>query len=385
MSALQYSLIISVSAHAFLLTWLILTVPSRSNRVPNIEVLLMSPPPNVSQSEGSSRTQQSRQPVNRNQRASGRKPLTSRNKATTAESLEKLAPQSAEFVTVEAGAAPSNAAEASIVQGDQAGDIAIGSGSGVPAPEGAATGTKGATSERGGASSDSASAPAIASIGGGSTAAGSSRKSSTPSDIDSASGAVIPGYVIDAAGHRPPEGGAIYPEVDKYVLYGADKRTPINVLGTEVCIEGEFLRSKEAATIAEIKTDYSRCRYLDFGDEAVSVKCPPEARTKIIHHNSYLSSPLVYSVSNCREYDTSNCYLTTDHETEREMCRIDFEYEGLWAEGTKFFYRCSKSESRSYRQPLEYNVRWFMEVYIEERGLRRREVLRETRAVPKCA
>ena len=117
----------------------------------------------------------------------------------------------------------------------------------------------------------------------------------------------------------------------------------------------------------------------------MSVKCPPEAQTKIIHHNSYLSSPLVYSVRNCLEYDTSNCYLTTDQETEREMCRIDFEYEGLWTEGTKFFYRCAKSEPRAYRQPLEYNIRWFMEIYIEERGLRRREVLRETKAVPACA
>ena len=52
---------------------------------------------------------------------------------------------------------------------------------------------------------------------------------------------MIPGYVIDAAGHRSPDAGAIFPEVDKYVLYGADKRTAINVLGTEVCIEGEFL------------------------------------------------------------------------------------------------------------------------------------------------
>ena len=131
-----------------------------------------------------------------------------------------------------------------------------------------------------------------------------------------------PGYVIDTAGHRPPDAGAIYPEVDKYVLYGTDKRTPINVLGSDVCIEGEFLRSKEAATISEIKTDYSKCRYMDFGDESVSVKCPPGAQTKIIHHNSYLSSPLVYSVRICLEYDTSNCYLTTDQETEREMCRI---------------------------------------------------------------
>jgi hypothetical protein len=225
---------------------------------------------------------------------------------------------------VDGGIAPFSTSDASRL-GDQAADIAIGSGGAVSAPEDGAEGTKGATSGRDGSSRDSASAPA-----------GASRKSSTPSDIDSASGAVIPGYVIDAAGHRPPDAGAIYPEVDKYVLYGADKRTAINVLATHVCIEGEFLRSKEAAMISKIKTDYSKCRYLDFGDESVSVTCSPEAQIKIIHHNSYLSSPLVYSVRTCLEYDTSNCYLTTDQETEREMCRIDFEYEGLWGEGTKF-------------------------------------------------
>jgi hypothetical protein len=383
MNALQYSLIISVSAHAFLLIWLTFTIPPRTNRVSAIDIALMSPPPSLSKSEGSSPAQQTRQLVNRNQPAVSKRLLTSRNTGAPSERLENLA-ESAESVAVDGSSAPFSASDATTL-GDQAGDIAIGDGSGISAPEDAATGTKGTTSKGGGSLSDSASAPAGASDRGGSTPAGSSRKSSTPSDMDSASGAVIPGYVIDAAGHRPPDAGAIYPEVDKYVLYGADKRTPINVLGTDVCIEGEFLRSKEATTIAEIKTDYSKCRYLDFGDESVSVKCPAEAQTKIIHHNSYLSSPLVYSVRTCLEYDTSNCYLTTDQETEREMCRIDFEYEGLWAEGTKFFYRCSKSGSRSYRQPLEYNIRWFMEVYIEERGLRRREVLRETRAVPRCA
>jgi hypothetical protein len=381
MNAVQYSLIISVSAHAFLLIWLTFTIPSRNNRILPIEVALMWRP-SLSKSESSSPVRQSRESGDRNQPALSRKPLTPRNQGSTGESPES--PPSAESLALGGGIAPLGPAEPSITEGGPAGDIAIGDGSGISAPEDAATGTKGTTSKGGGSLRDSASALPGASDGG-STPAASSRKSSTPSDIDSASGAVIPGYVIDAAGHRPPDAGAIYPEVDKYVLYGADKRTPINVLGTDVCIEGEFLRSKEAATISEIKTDYSRCRYLDFGDESVSVKCPPEAQTKVIHHNSYISSPLVYSVRNCLEYDTSNCYLTTDQETEREMCRIDFEYEGLWTEDTKFFYRCAKSEPRAYRQPLEYNIRWFMEIYIEERGLRRREVLRETRAVPACA
>ena len=194
--------------------------------------------------------EQARRRVNRSQPAVNRKPLISRH---TGASAEKLAPQCAEPVTVDGGIAPFNAADASILQGDQAADIAVGSGSAVSAPEGVAVGTQGATSGRGGSSVDSARAPAGASVGGGSAPAESSRKSSTPSDIDSASGAVIPGYVIDAAGHRSPDAGAIFPEVDKYVLYGADKRTAINVLGTKVCIEGEFLRSKEAARFPKSK------------------------------------------------------------------------------------------------------------------------------------
>jgi hypothetical protein len=292
MNALQYSLIISVSAHAFLLTWLTFTVTWRNNRVSPRDIALMSSPPSLSKTEGSSPAQQTRPLVNRNQRAVSKRPLTSRNTGAPLESLEKLA-QSAQPAVVDGGIAPFSAS------GDQAGDIAIGSGSAVSAPEDGAAGAKGATSGRDGSSRDSASAPAGASVGG-STPAGS-RKSSTPSDIDSVSGAVIPGYVIDAAGHRPPDAGAIYPEVDKYVLYGADKRTAINVLGTDVCIEGEFLRSKEAATIAEIKTDYSKCRYLDFGDESVSVKCPPEAQTRqftIIRIYPRLSSTVFVLASN---------------------------------------------------------------------------------------
>jgi hypothetical protein len=134
--------------------------------------------------------------------------------------------------------------------------------------------------------------------------------------------------------------------------------------------------------ISEIKTDYSKCRYRDFGDDSPTVKCPPEAHTRIIHHNSYLSFPLVYSVRSCLEYDRSNCYMTPE-ETEREICRIDFSYDGIWAEGTKFYYRCAKSKTQIYQQPLQYNIRWFMEIEIHNQ-LTRRRILQETRAVSRC-
>ena len=232
MNALRYSLIISVSAHAFLLIWLTFTVPPRNNRVSHLEVALMSPPPSLSKSEGSSPVQQTRQLVNRNQPAVIRRPLTSRNTGAPPESLENLA-QSAEPLAVDGGTAPFSASDASTL-GDQAGDIAIGSGSAVSVPEDGGAGTKGATSGRDGSSRDSASA-----------LAGSSRKSSTSSEIDSASGAVIPGYVIDAAGYRPPDAGAIYPEVDKYVLYGADKRTAIKYLVRKFVLRASFYAAKK--------------------------------------------------------------------------------------------------------------------------------------------
>ena len=132
MNALRYSLIISVSAHAFLLIWLTFTVPPRNNRVSHLEVALMSPPPSLSKSEGSSPVQ-TRQLVNRNQPAVSRRPLTSRNTGAPPESLENLA-QSAEPLAVDGGTAPFSASDASTL-GDQAGDIAIGSGSAVSVPE----------------------------------------------------------------------------------------------------------------------------------------------------------------------------------------------------------------------------------------------------------
>jgi hypothetical protein len=106
--------------------------------------------------------------------------------------------------------------------------------------------------------------------------------------------------------------------------------------------------------------------------------------TKIVHHNSYLSSPLVYSVRTCLEYDSLNWYMREDDANEREICRIDFQYEGIWAEGTKFYYKCAKSEVRSYKQSIEYDIRWFMEIEIDNK-LTRRQVLRETKAVPRCS
>jgi hypothetical protein len=374
MNRLQRSLLISISVHALILWWLFSTVSIKNNRISQTNVALLSDLPEISKSEGTSPARQSQPSFKRSQPANpGRLAGNSGKLGAAAEPLQTPTMERIEFEPT-GGGLPLSGESTFPSEGEapgQPGGVAIGSETTESSRGGSTSAAKG-PSGRGG--------PQTMGSGGSSS---TPRKSSTPSEIDSFSGAEVPGYVIDAAGHRPRDAGAIYPDIDKYVLYGADKRTPINVPGTEVCFDGDFLRSKEATTISEIKTDYSKCKYLDFGDEAVTVKCPPEAQTKIIHYNSYLSSPLIYSVRTCLEYDTSNCYLTTDQETEREMCRIDFQYEGLWAEGTKFFYRCAKSEIRTYRQPFQYNIRWFMEIEIDER-LRRREFLHETRTVPQC-
>jgi len=206
---------------------------------------------------------------------------------------------------------------------------------------------------------------------------------SAGSEIDAFSGVEIPAYVIDAAGFRSRfDSDGIYPEIDFYVLYGVDKQIGIPVPGTEVCIEGDQLRTKEHITITEIKTDHSKCRYLELGDDAPpKVICPPEAHTYLNH---YAASPMVYSVRTCLEYERSHCYTAgAGGDGEREVCRVDFRYEGKWAESTRFDYKCTKSEARTYRHPLQYDIRWIMEVYIHER-FKKRQVYRETRSVPLC-
>ena len=74
--------------------------------------------------------------------------------------------------------------------------------------------------------------------------------------------------MIDAAGFRSRfDDGGIYPEIDSYVLFGDDKKIEVPVPGTEVCIEGDQLHTKERMTITEIKTDHSKCRFVESGDE----------------------------------------------------------------------------------------------------------------------
>ena len=138
-------------------------------------------------------------------------------------------------------------------------------------------------------------------------------------------------------------------------------------------------------TIIEVKTDHSKCRVVELAGQTQPKEiCPPDAHTKIVHANHYASSPLVYSVRTCLEYDRSHCYRAVG-EGEREVCRVDFQYEGVWAEGTIFAYKCTKSETRTYRHPLQYNIRWIMEVRIPGKGrFKNRQIYQETGTVEPC-
>jgi hypothetical protein len=244
MNPLQSSLIISIAVHGLILWWLFSTVLVTNNRISQVNVAIFSSEPEISNSEGTSSTRQSQPLVKRSEAGSVRNPFPSTRKGgAAAEPLQEPTLQPMEsaaaghVASFGTGTTPIFEGEA----GGEPGGVAIG-------PQRTDSSAGGLTSEARGVPSGSG-GPAIISGSG----SGASRKHATPSEVDSFSGAEIPGYVIDAAGHRPPDAGAIYPDVDKYVLYGADKRTPINVLGTEVCIDGEFLRSKEATTISEIK------------------------------------------------------------------------------------------------------------------------------------
>jgi hypothetical protein len=242
------------------------------------------------------------------------------------------------------------------------------SGTGVIAP-----GSEGIPSGSGGSSSGAAGT----SSGGGRTPSGT--KGTSPGTKEpSTKAAEIPAAATRAAGFQSSFGdGAIHPEVDQYTLDG------INIPGTDVCREGDQIRTKERLTFARTITDHSRCRVMDLGGDSEKVICPPQADTKVVTFEGYLKSPVTYSVKVCLAYDKSNCYMQDLGDGEREVCRVNFKYEGAWAEGTIFEYKCTKSETRTYQQPLQYNIRYFSEREIDNR-LRRRQVYRETRSVPSC-
>jgi hypothetical protein len=182
-----------------------------------------------------------------------------------------------------------------------------------------------------------------------------------------------------------PYESEVYAQVDFYTLFTPDFRRSVNVPGNQICLENGTIRTIERQIIKETLTDISKCRYDNMGDDQEKMRCPSEAHTTVVSYDNYLSSPVSYTVNVCLLYDKSNCYWNyPDDGPEREVCRAAGEYLGIWAHGTMFQYKCTKSASQAYTHPLEYEVRFLQDVEFPEHGLRRRLVQREKRPVLRC-
>jgi hypothetical protein len=181
--------------------------------------------------------------------------------------------------------------------------------------------------------------------------------------------------------------GLVFLDMDHYALHGTHSTMAISVPGSDVCIEGDQLRSKEPMQFTDMTTDWSSCRWDLIAEDLEKVHCPDSAHKTKMLFDGYLRSPISYNVNVCLEYDNSNCYLKglgTARET--EVCRVDFKYEGIWAEGTIFDYRCSKSELRNFRHPLEYTIRYMQDVDpIDGPRFKPRRLHMVTRRISRCS
>jgi hypothetical protein len=159
----------------------------------------------------------------------------------------------------------------------------------------------------------------------------------------------------------------------------------MNIPGTELCLAGDQLRTKGEITITQLETDRSKCRVRTRGDEEKEF-CPPEARREVVAFHGVLSSPVNYHVNKCLAYDTSNCrIIRAGTDREREFCKVNFKYEGVWESGTKFEHKCTKSEIVTHSHPLVFNIRYMIEVGTnDDDRIRSREVYRVKQSIPAC-
>jgi hypothetical protein len=165
--------------------------------------------------------------------------------------------------------------------------------------------------------------------------------------------------------------------VDSYILEG------VHVRGTNLCIDGEHLRTNEPITIIDLVTDRTLCRITTRGDELKEI-CPPAATKSVIRYAGHLRTPLSYSQNVCLVYDNSNCRIIRGGtDKEREICR-PVRYEGVWAMGTNFEYICQTSEVRIYNHPLEYTVRHLVDYETSDGKYHRKELRRVRHPIPQC-
>ena len=177
---------------------------------------------------------------------------------------------------------------------------------------------------------------------------------------------------------RHPIHGDVYYDVDSYILEG------VHVPATNLCIDGEHLRTNQPITITEWVTDRSLCRIRSRGDNEKEI-CPPAATKSVIRYAGHLRSPLSYSHNVCLLYNNSNCrILRAGTDQEREICK-PVRYEGIWAVGTIFSYRCQTSEVRTYFHPIEFTVRHLVDYETSDGKYRRKELRRVQHPIPQCS
>jgi hypothetical protein len=179
----------------------------------------------------------------------------------------------------------------------------------------------------------------------------------------------------------------VYYEADTYILFAGDDKMGIPVSGPDLCVDGAFLRTVERQRLTHTATDLEQCWFDETDGEQDRLMCPRSAETAKVYFNDYFRTPIEYGVKHCLQYDNSHCDVKTvdDDIPDVEVCKIDFTYEGNWAADTNFDYRCTKSETRMFRNPLEYTI-GYMEVplFDDERSDRPKQFHRVLRSIPQC-
>lgn len=189
---------------------------------------------------------------------------------------------------------------------------------------------------------------------------------------------------IPDAQFRAQQNSIVFYEADVYVLFAGSANTAISIPGTELCVDGGFIRTMERHTLAQTVTHLEQCWVMDDG-ESDRMICPPNAETSTVYFNDYLRTPIEYKINHCLAYDDTHCYTIDSDDSDKEICKVNFVYQGIWAADTNFDYRCTKSETRTFTNSLEYTIR-YMEIvdHGEERNSRPKQFHRVVRSIPQC-
>ena len=162
--------------------------------------------------------------------------------------------------------------------------------------------------------------------------------------------AVIPPIVIppSISGSTASHEGAVYFEVDVYVLFAPGATMGVSVPGNEICREGNRIRTIVPFESVEKKTDISKCQILEYGEDRRE-ECLAGAHS-VVRSSYHLSSPVNYSVNSCLVYDRSSCDWRDEGDgREQQVCKAPSPYEGIWAADTQFTIAVPSGRARPTR------------------------------------